>query len=412
MSQASQTLSHVFASTVILTAFLFVLIGLAAVTAVLFQAPEVFGREKLLTDFDAFYIAGDLALQDRAGDAYHADKMVLAQQAFSNHPSFLPWTYPPSFTLIVEALAHLPLGVAYLVFTLTSFAFYIFALRRIAGPWLPGVLIAILPLLPLIIRTGQNGFLTGGLIGWFLLAFMEKRRSAGIPMGLMIVKPHLAAGIALLSLLERRWATMAVAASVVVAVLGLATVVYGIEIWADFFVGVREAGQFLAAGYYPLFRMSSIYAWLRSFGTPAPVALLAHGAVAVLAVGLFSRVWWRSQSPRIIAASVCVLSLFISPYNYDYDLAILGLAVAFLLPVVIEHARPIEITGLIALMWLATGYGLARNTSYEVDSQTSVQLGDTLADSLIAPVLLVLIFATYRVLQRMNVRQIEGGDIA
>lgn len=379
-----------------------VLVGLSAVTAVLFQAPEIFGREKQLTDFDAFYIAGELALQDRAGDAYHASKMVAAQQAYSSRPNFLPWTYPPSFTLIVEALAHLPMGIAYLVFTLTSFAFYIFVLKRIAGPWLPGVLIAILPLLPLIVRTGQNGFLTGGLIGWFLLAFMEKRRMAGLPMGLMIVKPHLAAGIALWSLLERRWATMAVAAVVVVAVLALATVVYGIEIWSHFFEGVREAGQFLAAGYYPLFRMSSIYAWLRSFGVPAPFALIAHGATAALAVGLFLLVWWRSKSPRIIAASVCALSLFISPYNYDYDLAILGLAVAFLLPVLAEHARPRDFIGLIALTWFATGYGLALNLIYESGDQTAIKLGETLYVSMIAPVLMILIYATYRLLQQSS----------
>ena len=238
MNDAPQTLRTIFTSRLILIAFLLVPVVMAGWTAVLFQAPELLGREKSLTDFDAFYIAGDLALQDRAGDAYRAVKMLVAQQEVSSRPSFMPWTYPPVFTLVVEALAHLPIGAAYLAFVLITFAFYVHILWRIAGRFLPGVFIAILPLVPLIVRTGQNGFLTGGLIGWFLLAFMERRRSAGIPMGLMIIKPHLAVGIALLSLLERRWVTMAIAASVVIAALGLATFVYGIGIWPAFFGGV------------------------------------------------------------------------------------------------------------------------------------------------------------------------------
>jgi hypothetical protein len=377
---------------------------LALVSAVLFQAPGVLGREKVLTDFDAFYVAGTMANRGEAAETYKATEMIIAQQAFTGTRSFMPWSYPPPFTLFVKGLAQMPIGLAYLLFVGSSFVFYLLVLRRIAGRYLPGVLVAILPTILLTVRTGQNGFLTAGLIGCFLLAFAQKRTVAGVPLGLMIIKPHFAAGIALLALMGGRWKTMAVAASIVAATLVVATAAFGTGIWPAFFGGMSEAGQFLMMGYYPLFRMSSIYASVWTLGGSVGLAFILQAIGALAGLGVLVYVWRVRYEPHIVAAAACAASLLVSPYNYDYDLTILGLGIAFVLPDIVERVRRWELAGLLFLSWLATGYGLALNTVLEGSEsgrdRIVTSLGTEIHPSLTAPALLLLMAAGCVVLRR------------
>lgn len=365
MSDATR-MSQLVTSRLMLKAIVAVCALLALVSAVLFQAPGLLARDKAVTDFDAFYIAGTMAGQGRAAQSYRAAEMMAEQRAIDGKNNFMPWTYPPPYTLFMQGLARLPIGAAYLLFITLSFLLYLAVLRRIAGAYLPGVLIAIAPALLLTVRIGQNGFLTGGLVGWFLWAFIRQRAVAGVPLGLMVLKPHLAFGIALLALLGRRWKAMAIAAGIVVAALLAATASFGWGIWTAFQGGVREAGEFLAEGYYPLFRMTSVYAGVRAAGGSAPLALAFHAAGALAAAGFFLYGWWRGCETRFLAAIACVASLFISPYSYDYDLMIFGVALAFVLPDLVERARPYELAGMLLLSWLVTGYGLAMNVLNDV----------------------------------------------
>lgn len=390
-------------SRVLLPAMLVVAALLMVVSAVLFQEPRLLSRDKVLTDFDAFYVAGTMVLEGRASDAYDMEATREAQRKFADSWSFMPWTYPPPFTLFVAGLAEMPIGLSYLLFSTASFGFYLMVLRRIAGPYLPGVLIAILPMIVLTLRTGQNGFLTGGLIGAFLVAYLNRRTLAAVPLGLMIIKPHLAAGIGLLVLVERRWKVVAGAAAVVVLSLLLSTAALGIEIWPAFVQGVRDSSAFLAEGYYPLHRMTSIYATLRSVGVPADVALAIHGAGALIAVAAFLLLWRLGLQPRILAAVVCVASLFVSPYNYDYDLAILGVAIAFVLPDILVSARRYELALLYALAWFATGYGLMLSLWSEDQELKALSFN---YPALMTPVLLLLVAgATVLVRRGGNWRQ-------
>jgi hypothetical protein len=268
----------------------------------------------------------------------------------------MPWTYPPPYTLFVQGLAYLPIGVAYVLFIVATLTFYLLVLRRIAGEFLPGVLIAILPTILITVRTGQNGFLTGGLIGCFLLTFIAKRPVAGVPLGLMVIKPHLAVGISLVTLLGARWNAAAIAAGIVLAALLAATVAFGAGIWPAFLGGVREAGAFLSQGFYPMFRMTSIYALVWTSGGPPSLAFAFQAGGAVCALGLLWYVWQKQYEPRFLAAAVCMASLFVSPYNYDYDLTLLGPGIAFIIPDLLQRARIWELMGLLCLSWFANGY--------------------------------------------------------
>lgn len=388
----------------ILMAYLAVAAVLVLLAAVRFQMPEVLGQEKVLTDFDAFHIAGQMAARGQAADAYHADVMLRVQQEISSTPSFMPWTYPPPFTLFMDWLSRLPIGIAFALFAAASFALYLVTLHRIAGKWLPGVLVGMMPIMLLNLRTGQNGFLTAGLIGMFLLAWRDRRTLAGLPLGLMIIKPHLAAGVGLMALLGRRWPVLAVAALVAFAALAISTWAYGWQIWPHFLFAVRQSGKFMALGYYPLFRMNSIYAALYSYGLPAPVAMAGHALGALVALGLLIRTCLSKLEFRFKAAFICALSLFVSPYSYDYDMAILGLALAFVLHDLIERCSGRELAGLLVLAWVAEGYGIGVEVLQDAQSQDAVSsLGeDAIWPALIAPVLIGLCVTACHLLIRKH----------
>lgn len=359
-------------SRLLLACFLLAALLLVGTAAIRFQAPELLGAAKILTDFDAFHIAGTLAARGDVDAAYDAARMMDAQAELASVRSFMPYTYPPPFTLIADALARLPIGSAFALFALASFGLYLAVLRRIAGEGMVLVLLALTPIVMLNLRTGQTGFLVAGLVGAFLLAWRDNRAVAGLPLGLLIIKPHLAVGAGLLALFGRRWDAVAIAAGVVGAAMGLATLAYGFGVWSAFLGAVREAGTFLAAGHYPMYRMSSAYAFLLTIGVPASAALATHFTLAAAAAAALIWTALAQMAFRHRAALVCVLSLFISPYNYDYDLAMLGIALAFVLPGLAESASRPALGGLLGLAWATGGYGMAINT-FAVETAVSFE---------------------------------------
>lgn len=331
---------------------------LLAFAAVTYQRTAAPGAERPVVDFHAFHVAGTLSLQGRAADSYDAERMERAQKAATGVKVFMPWTYPPPFTLFVAALAALPLGLAYALFTGLTLAFYVAVLHRMAGAHLPGVVAAIAPVILLTVLTGQNGFLTGALTGWCLLALTAHRAGAGIPLGLMIIKPHLAAGLALLTVAERRWQAVAVASATVTAALAVSTIAFGPAIWAAFIDSVRDSGTFLAQGRYPIFRMTSPYSTALSLGAGPALAFALQGASALLALGLLGFAWYRRLPLRLLAACACAATLFVSPYAYDYDLTILGVGLALILPDLLQRTGRPEQLAMCMLFWAATGYGI------------------------------------------------------
>ena len=346
-----------------------------------------------ITDFDAFHIAGRMVWRGDIAQAYHLPALLTVQQALTGEQAFLPWTYPPPFDLVVAALAPLPIGLAYLVFVGSTLAAYLLVLRRIAGAQFAPVVVALAPVLVVGVAGGQNGFLTGTLIGLTCLGLLSGRALAGLPLGLMVIKPHLAVGLAVCALVSRRWRCLAAAAATAALALVLSTVVLGPAIWPAFLGGVDEAKTFLAAGAYPLFRMVSVYACLRSLDLPASVALAAQVATAASVLGLIPLALWRNLPRRQVVGLAALASLFVSPYAYDYDLTLYGVALALLLPDLLGRASRREELALLALGWMVGGYGL-----YEARLGTEITASAEI--SLAALPFLLLFALVWRILRR------------
>lgn len=315
--------------------------------------------DKNLVDFDAFHIAGQMVLAGDAADAYSADLMLAAQERFSGSRSFMPWSYPPQFDLVVAGLALMPLGLAFTLFVALSCAAYLWVLRQLAGSYVFAVLLAIVPALQINLKTGQNGFVTGALIGAFCLLSLKGRGVAGVPLGLMVIKPHLALGLGLSVLVARRWRIVAVAAAVVAATSLLATLALGAAIWPAFLGGAEQATGFLKQGFYPLFRMTSLFAALRSAGVPGELALTLQAGLALTVFAAVVYATLKLKDQRLVLAAAILGSLTVSPYNYDYDLPLLGIALALLAPRLFERARDLDFLLILIFTWIACGAGTA-----------------------------------------------------
>lgn len=329
------------------------------VLAIALRLPGLHGRDELV-DYDIFHIVGLMALEGEVGAAYDLDQLLEAQRRHSDAVGFMPWAYPPIFNLVVAPLALLPRGLGYALFTglpLVAWFWVILTLAERRASW---VMVLLLPALATQTLVGQNGYLSGALVGFFCLAMLRRKGWGGVPLGMMVIKPHVALGLGLMALMRMRWQVLILATATALVLSGLATLAFGPAIWAQFLAGTRQASSFLADGAYPLFRMTSLYAMLHKLGLSPGVAMAAQGALALGVAGLVA---WVSRnpslSPRAVLALACAGGLLLSPYGYDYDLPVLGVALALAAPELLTRARGGELRLMLVLAWITGGAGNA-----------------------------------------------------
>lgn len=305
-------------------------------------------------DFAIFYTAGRMALDGTAPQAYDSAAFYAQIRQATGMVGFTPWAYPPPLFLLCAPLALLPFGLAFLIFELGGFLALCAALRRLAGPYAGGALAFCMPAAVMCAVTGQNGFWTAALLGWFAVS-LRAGGSGGVPLGLLVVKPHLALGAGLLLLLSRRWAGLALAVVVALVLLAAPTVLFGFGIWDHFAEGARKLSDLTMRGSVPVGRMTSVFALAYHQAPSARGALLVHFIVATaVAAGL---VWLlrrnSAASPLALAAAVWA-GLLLSPYIFDYDLVALAVAMGLVLPGLTERGGTTALAAMLVLAWIAS----------------------------------------------------------
>ncbi|MGV7218750.1 glycosyltransferase family 87 protein [Bradyrhizobium sp. UFLA05-112] len=316
-----------------------------------------------LADFDAFHIVAQRVWLGDVGEVYRLATFGKMQaDAAGGTTGVMPWTYPPQFDLLLAPLAWLPVGAAYLLFTAVTLALYLAALRTIARENLAQVLIISFPALAVTIGCGQNGFLTGALIGLFCLTLRKRPVLAGLALGAMVIKPHLAIAAAVYLMATRRWTAIIAAATVVLVSSLVCTLVFGPQIWSALVGSVQESASYLDQGFYQLFRMISAYAALHTAGMPATGAIWGQIAVAALALLAVVLGALRGSPPGLALGVTAMASVMISPYAYDYDLPLLGIGLALALPDLVHIASARERSAMYGLILLAGSYGLVLST--------------------------------------------------
>jgi hypothetical protein len=369
--------------------------------------------QRILVDFDVFYIAGQRVWLGDIVQAYDFAKMMQMElEATHGAFKFLPWSYPPQFTLLIAPLALLPLWAAYFLFTAATLGFYLVVLRMIAGTYFALTLILLFPVIAITIGSGQNGFLTGGLIGVACLAMPRRQVLAGLALGMMVIKPHLAIGFAVYTFLKRSWTAVLFGVAVVLATSVLATILLSQEIWSAFLASAKQSSIHLEHGYYPLFRLISPYAALRMLNAPSWGAFLVQGVVAILGVAMIAVAVYQKLPCRQSLGLTAVVSVLLSPYTVDYDLTILGVGLALLLPDLMRSAKEYERGAIYALVLLTGSYGLLQSLRLQLEFGSAFNLDDHWVPSVGGITLFALFYLISRIMLRGggNQMKIEKKD--
>jgi alpha-1,2-mannosyltransferase len=280
-------------------------------------------------DFATFWAASRLTLAGTPLKAYSWEaiaRTVLQSSPLAHHPG--PWFYPPNFLLLVKPLGLLPFPAAYAVFALVTATVFILLLRKavpLSGAWLP---ILAFPGLWLNLAQGQNACLTASLALGALLLLEKRPVLAGICIGMLSIKPHLAVLFPVVLACAGMW-TAFFAAAVSAALLTAASVaVFGTAIVPVFLHGLSAANGLVAAGALPWPQMASPFASLRMLHVGITPAYVAHACAAIIATLAVIWVWRKSRELAVRAMALVAGTFMLSPYIYNYDAAWLAIPIA------------------------------------------------------------------------------------
>lgn len=328
------------------------LVSLVLIQAATFHSLQFARKGDPNMDFLAFYVSGTMWREGRPEAAYDMASFTSALSE-AGQVGALTWAYPPPMFLVGGLLSALPIWAAYLCFMLPGYVLFVAAIRRLAGSYSPGALALALPALIINARNGQTGVWIAAVQAWFVLAMMSRKCTSGPLLGVLSLKPHLGIGLGIAALAMRRFDVLFRAFLVVLALAVTATLALGDDIWPAFFAGSGKVSAMLMAGQFPLVRMSSVFAFARYSQAATPWALAAH--LFALAVGIGVILWGvrRKLPERELWAGAVFAGLLVSPYAYDYDLVLLALAGALVLPMMCHTASNSVLAGLLVSCWLA-----------------------------------------------------------
>ena len=282
-------------------------------------------------DFITFWAASLLTLGGEPGAAYDFQRIFDTERvaAPALEHVFL-WHYPPTFELVVAPLSLLPYIPAYLLWVGATLVLYLWVLRRLAPTPLTTILVLSSPGVFINLMQGQTGFLIAALYGGALLLLDRRPILAGILIGLLSCKPHFGLLIPFALLLGGYWRTFLAAAVTTILFAGLTTLILGTGPWLAFYENMPTLRLVYEDGLLPWIKMPSLFIGLRMLGVGSGIAYGVHGIFALGVALLVWRMWWRRMRLPLTGAALVCGSLLVTPYAFDYDLALLAVPIALL----------------------------------------------------------------------------------
>ena len=283
------------------------------------------------TDFVSFWTASKIALGGHPAEVYDIAIHRAAQTAlFARDIGYSAFFYPPPFLLICLPLAALPYIASLVVWlAVTGYAYW-----RVARAWL-GDRFGALPILafPAVLSNighGQNAFLSAALFGGGALLLDTRPVIAGLCLGGLVYKPHLAIVVPVALVAARRWRTLLAAAAASAGLCVLSFVILGADVWRAFFDASPRARLALEQNAVGNEKMQSVFAGVRllhggltlAYGLQIITTLGVCGALVILQRRSFRS---SAEGPAMIAAA-----LLASPFLLDYDLVLLAIPLAWI----------------------------------------------------------------------------------
>jgi hypothetical protein len=334
---------------------------------------DLFGKP-LGYDFITFWAASHLTLGGDAAAAFDAHRILTAERiAVPASDSIFLWHYPPTYQLLVAPLALLPYGAAFLAFVGASIAAYVLTLRKLIDKRVVTsrdafFLIVAFPGAFICILHGQNSLYSAALFAGGLLA-MERGRPyfAGFLLGLLAYKPQLGLLIPVALIASRDWRVFFSTGATALGFAALATLVFGPDLWQVFFKDMPLVREIMEAGLLRWEKMPSAFIFFRYLGLPV---LLSYALQAMTALGAAACVAfvWRRGTSRLAWAVLVPATLLVTPYTFDYELAMLAIPLIILAnDMVAQGAKRLEKIALVSLyVFPAVLAPIAEHTHFQI----------------------------------------------
>jgi len=200
---------------------------------------------------------------------------------------------------------------------------------------------------------GQNGFLTTALLGGALHLLDRRPWLAGVLIGLLTYKPQFGVLIPIALLAGGRWSTISATVATVVGMLALSLVTLGGGVWHAFADSMTFTQTVvLEQGNTGWEKIQSIFSAVRMWGGSIHLAYAIQFALAAALAATLAWLWRSEAAFELKAAALAVASLLATPYVLDYDLVVLGIAIAYFARLGLTQGfRACEIS-LLAAAWI------------------------------------------------------------
>ena len=331
-------------------------LAIAALVATSQHGIDRWGRP-LGTDFSGVWVAGGEVRAGHPAQPYDNAAHAAAQAAaFGPSDSFLPWPYPPVVLAVAGALARLPYLAALALWQGATLALYLAAVLRAAGRAFPrrDLVVAALafPAVAINLLHGQNGFLSAGLIGLGTLMLPRRPVAGGALLGLLACKPQLALAVPVALAAGRHWRALAAAGATVIAMILATLVAFGPAPWHGFFDNLAFARRIiLEAGGLESFKLQSAFAAARLVGAPVAAAYAVQALASAFAIVGLAWLWRGPHDLALKLAGLALASLLVTPYAMDYDMVVIGVALAAL-AAAFRTGIPPYAASLMAFAWI------------------------------------------------------------
>ena len=300
------------------------------------------------TDFLAFWGAGQLTA---AGDPAAAYDLAAQQrvQSATGSSGWFAFVNPPPFLFVVAPLGVLPLPIAWVAWVALTWGLWCWVgIRAFPRLWplvlaYPGALIAA--------GHAQTGLLTGALLVLAAHELSRRPRIAGVAIGALVIKPHLAVLAPFWLAAGGRWRAFAAAGLTAAGLLAAAWLTFGTATmlaYTDSWAASRQLVERLDPAF--MLRMSTAFAQLRLLMGDG-IALVGAGLSAALALAVALTGWRRVPGDTsAVAAAVLAATALASPYLFNYDLPFLVYPTLWLVLQGLERGfRPYEKLALVLL---------------------------------------------------------------
>lgn len=289
------------------------------------KAGEPAGR-----DFIVFWAGAMMATAGKAAAAYEVKAFHDFLRSLVGHEThYNMYAYPPIATMFIVPLTLLPFLPGYFLWSAAGYALCVKVLSW-KIPWRTAAIAAIAaPACFINIVSGQNGFFSAALLAGGLMLLERRPAVAGVLFGLLCYKPQLGLLIPLALAAGGYWRSFIAASVTVLCLAGIATLIFGIDIWLPF---VTQSGRYamLMESFVNFWhRMPTVFPMMRMAGLGVTLSYVAQAVSAVAALyALFKA--WRGKAPLQIKSAVLVLAVFlVVPFAGDYDMVVLLFALVW-----------------------------------------------------------------------------------